>query len=246
MGRLMDVRVIDVLRSLAFYVIFYVGSVPYILFAVLVLRMGRDTLGAVATAWARYHRFCVRFLLGIRVTVVGAVPPGPVLVAYKHESFFEAIDTPALIPGLTAFAKAELFRIPLWGLAAKTYGLVPVERDQGAKSLRAMIAAAKLEAAAGRVLLIFPEGTRVPHGTIAPLQAGFAGIYKMLALPVVPIAVDSGPLYHRRWKRSGVVHVQIGEAIPPGLAREAIEARVIAAINVLNSADPLQGYTPDE
>ncbi len=221
-------------RNVAFYLIFYVGSIVHVVVAALALPFGIDKIGAIASAWAGYHRFCARYLLGIRVVRSGILPPGPLLIAIKHESFYEAIDIPRLIPGATAFAKAELFRIPLWGLAAKTYGLVPVERDQGAKSLRAMLAAAKKEAAAGRSLVIFPEGTRVPHGTIAPLQAGFAGIYKMLGLPVLPIAVDSGPLYHRRWKRSGVMHVQFGELIPPGLSREDVEARVLAAINVLN------------
>jgi 1-acyl-sn-glycerol-3-phosphate acyltransferase len=51
------------------------------------------------------------------------------------------------------------------------------------------------------------------------------------------VAVNSGPLYHRRWKRSGVITIRIGEPIPAGLPREEIEARVLAAINVLNSED---------
>ena len=82
--------------------------------------------------------------------------------------------------------------------------------------------------------MIFPEGTRVPHGSKAKLQAGFAGLYKLIGLPVVPVAVNSGPLYHRFWKRSGTITYRIGEKIPPGLPRAEIEARVAAAINALN------------
>ena len=89
--------------------------------------------------------------------------------------------------------------------------------------------------ARGDSLVIFPEGTRVPHGTRPPLQSGFAGIYKLLALPVVPVAVNSGPLYHRLWKRPGTITLHFGEPIEPGLPREEIEARVHAAINALNS-----------
>jgi 1-acyl-sn-glycerol-3-phosphate acyltransferase len=74
----------------------------------------------------------------------------------------------------------------------------------------------------------------VPHGTRPPLQAGFAGLYKMLGLPVIPVAVDSGPLYNRRWKRHGTIRYCFGAEIPPGLPREEIEARVHAAINALN------------
>jgi 1-acyl-sn-glycerol-3-phosphate acyltransferase len=97
-----------------------------------------------------------------------------------------------------------------------------------------MVAAAKRFSASGRPLVIFPEGTRVPHGAPAPLQAGVAGLYKLIGLPVVPVAVDTGPLYHRRWKRAGIVTYRFGEPIPPGLPREEIEDRVLAAINALN------------
>jgi 1-acyl-sn-glycerol-3-phosphate acyltransferase len=105
-----------------------------------------------------------------------------------------------------------------------------------------MIAAARKLSAEGRPLVILPEGTRVAHGEMPPLQAGFAGLYKMLGLPVVPIAVASGTIYHRRWKRRGTIHIAIGETIPAGLPREEIEARVHAAINALN-AQPMDKPT---
>jgi 1-acyl-sn-glycerol-3-phosphate acyltransferase len=60
----------------------------------------------------------------------------------------------------------------------------------------------------------------------------------MLGLPVIPVAVDSGPLYHCRWKRSGTIRYRFGEVIPPGLPRQEIEARVHAAINALNASSP--------
>jgi len=110
-----------------------------------------------------------------------------------------------------------------------------VARTQGAKALRAMLAEARGFIDTGRPLVIFPEGTRVPHGTRPPLQSGFAGLYKLLGLRVVPVAVDSGPLYHRFWKRPGTITLHFGEPLEPGLPREEIEARVHAAINVLNS-----------
>ena len=55
-----------------------------------------------------------------------------------------------------------------------------------------------------------------------------------LGLPVVPVAVDSGPLYHRLWKRPGTITLRFGEPIEPGLPRAEIEARVHAGINALN------------
>jgi 1-acyl-sn-glycerol-3-phosphate acyltransferase len=230
MGRVMG----SVLRSLVFYLVFYSGTVFYVLLALAMLPFSRTVFMQVIRGWSRFHRSCVTGLLGIEVIVHGTPPPGDVLVAMKHESFFEAIDLPSLLGSPVVFAKVQLLRIPLWGDVARAYGMVPVERDKGAKALRAMISAARGFMGQGRGFIIFPEGTRVPPGTQPPLQAGFAGLYKLLGLPVVPVAVDSGRFYHRRWKRRGTITISFGEPIPAGLTREEIEARVHAAINVLS------------
>lgn len=222
------------LRSLAFYVMFYGGSVLLVIASVVAIIARRSWLRPVVASWGHWHLWCVEHLLGIEVVLDGEIPDMPVLIAVKHESFFEAIDTPRLFTFPAVFAKQELFSIPGWGYSALTYGLIPVARDKGAKTLRAMIARARERVAAGRPLIIFPEGTRVAHGTQPGLQAGFAGLYKLLRLPVVPIAVNSGATYHHVVKRPGRITYKVGKAIPAGLPRKEVEAKVHAAINVLN------------
>ena len=222
-------------RSVLFYVAFYGGSVFFVLASVLVSLIAPHRLRPVPDAWSRFHRRCVTGLLGVRVREIGAKPTGPVLYAIKHESFFEAIELPNVLDHPVPFAKQELFSIPGWGRAAKAYGAVAVSRSEGAKALRSMVSEARAYAASGRPLAIFPEGTRVPHGERPPLRSGFAGLYKLLGLPVVPVAVDSGPLYQPLWKRMGTITLLFGDPIEPGLPREEIEARVHTAINALNS-----------
>jgi len=225
---------LDVVRSLAFYLVFYLGSIPYVVGAALAIPVAERLFQRIVTGWSAYHRFCARWLLGIRVRVEGAMPRGPVIIALRHESFFEAIDLPTVLDDPVIVAKAELMQIPLWGLAARRWGLIAVRREDGAKALRAMVAEAKARTAAGRPLAIFPEGTRVAVGREAALQSGFAALYKLLGMPVVPVAIDSGRLYHRWFKRPGTVTYRFGEAIPAGLRREEIEARVGAAITAFN------------
>lgn len=225
-----------VVRSLVFYALFYGASVFFVVGTLLAYwLLPGTTFRAFPNNWSHFHRWCVVRVLGIEVRVEGAPMKGQALYALKHESFFEAIDLPSLFDHPVPFAKDELYRIPGWGRAARAYGSVAVHRQAGAKALRSMLSEARQFIRTGRPLAIFPEGTRVPHGTRPPLQAGFAGLYKVLGLPVVPVAVNSGPLYHRWWKRPGTISVHFGEQIEPGLPREEIEARVHAAINALNS-----------
>jgi 1-acyl-sn-glycerol-3-phosphate acyltransferase len=225
------------IRSFLFGLIFYLGSTIYVLGAFIGTYVSTPLLRKSVRGWSLYHHFCARWLLGIRTDVDGTLTGGSVLYAIKHESMFETIDMPRMFDLPAVVTKRELFDIPGWGTAAKAYGMIPVDREAGAKGLRAMITLAREIQAADRPIIIFPEGTRVPHGQSPPLQSGFAGLYKLLGLPVVPIAVNSGALTKKGkpWWHSGVMTYKVGETIPPGLAREEVEARVHAAINALNS-----------
>lgn len=224
------------LRNAAFYLVFYTGSILITSAALIVRLWSEDGFRRMVRRWSRFHRWCTRRLIGCELRIDGALPAEPALYAVKHESFFEAIDAPALFDLPSVFAKRELFDIPLWGRAALAYGLIPVAREGRAKTLMTMIRSARGMVADGRPLVLLPEGTRVPHGSAPPLQAGFAGLYKALGLPVVPVAVDSGPAYHRWLKRPLPITYRFGEAVPPGLPREEAEARVRAGMNALNQA----------
>lgn len=223
------------LRTTAFRIAFYGLSVPIVLASPVVALFGRRAMIAHAHGWARLHRGLTRHLLGIHVRVEGVVPTRAVLYAAKHEAMFETLELQLILGGPAMVLKRELARIPLWGWAAQRYGAIVADRAASATALRSMMRDARALTAEGRSILIYPEGTRVVPGARPPLQSGFAGLYRTLGLPVVPIALDAGRVWPRHGaKRSGTVTILIGAPIPPGLPRAEIEAQVHAAINVLN------------
>lgn len=225
----------DLLRTILFTIIFYGASVPAVLIVPVAGLFGRKTLRHYANRWSGLFRWSARKLLRIDVRIIGEIPTGAVIFAAKHESIFEAIDLTRTIGTPATVMKRELSDIPIWGWAAKRYGAIIVDREANAAALRAMMRDAKAAKAEGRAILIFPEGTRVGIGESPPLRAGFAGLYRMLGVPVVPVAVKSAHVWPREAiKHPGEVIYQFGEPIPAGLPRDEIEARVHAAINALN------------
>ena len=223
------------LRSALFAFFFYSGSVVAVLLALPAAWIGRGPLLHLTFGWARWHRLCARYILGIRTRIEGTPPKGPALVASKHQSMFETVEMLLLLDEPAVVLKRELADIPGWGSVARSYGVIPVDREGGAAALRRMLRSARKSVAEGRPILIFPEGTRVHPGEQPPLQPGFAGLYSALGLPV---ALDSGTLWPRRSfvKRPGVITIRFEEQIPPGFPRGEIEEKVRQAIDSLDRA----------
>lgn len=225
------------LRSWTFDAAFYGGSVVFVLAAPVAALFGRRALLGVVMGWLRWHRFCANVVMGMRTRVEGAPLDRPGFYVAKHQAFYETFELALILGGPAIVMKAELADIPLWGWAARRYGVIVVDRSGSAAALRQMLREAKAARAAGRSVLIFPEGTRVQPGEAPPVRAGFAALYKALGLPTVPVALDSARVWPRRGpKRPGIVTFRFGEPLDPTLPREAAEARIHAGINSLEPA----------
>ncbi|OZA60649.1 MAG: hypothetical protein B7X78_07970, partial [Sphingomonadales bacterium 39-62-4] len=66
--RLVSLRkVLSVPRSLAFYAVFYIGSVMFVTGSLLTMYVHKPSFRMFVRGWCGWHRLCCRVLLGIRV-----------------------------------------------------------------------------------------------------------------------------------------------------------------------------------
>lgn len=175
----------------------------------------------------RIQRFLIKTLVRsyFRIQVHGLerIPSsGPLILAANHSSF---LDPPFIGLGVTRqvtyLAKEELFSVPLLGWWLKQVGSYPVARGKGdARILKTALRLLK----EGKMLLIFPEGTRSTDGTIKPLENGLAWLALKAGVPVVPIYTrDTFRLMPRnaRFPRPGRVQFHVSEPIEPNVDENA-------------------------
>lgn len=225
---------IAILRSLLYAAIFYPATVLWVLAGLVATLIGQRPTLAVVLSWVDLHHWLAKNILSIGLKVEGQIPPGVHLIAVKHQSMFETLEMVRLTRLPIIVMKKELSDIPLFGFMTRRYGVIAVERSAGAKALRSLVEEGAEAIKSGRSVIIYPEGTRVRPGEAPKLRSGFAALYRALGLTVIPVALDSGRLWGRGFvHHRGTVRIKIGEPIPAGLPRKEIEARVHAAINLL-------------
>jgi 1-acyl-sn-glycerol-3-phosphate acyltransferase len=119
---------------------------------------------------------------------------GPAILASNHLSFADHFFGPLPLPRKVTFlAKAEYFTgRGLKGLVSKAFfsgvGQIPVDRAGGRASERALATGLRV-LAAGRVLGIYPEGTRTPDGRLYRGKTGVARLALESGAPVIPTAM---------------------------------------------------------
>ncbi len=229
------------LRAALFNAAFFIGTALIGVAGLPVLLLPWRASMWFGRLWSRTMLALLRAIVGLDGEVRGRehLPPGPCLVAMKHQSAWDTLMLPVLFGDPAVVIKRELQLVPLYGWYATRAGSIFVDRKGGAAAMRRMLKAARRAVAAGRKIVIFPQGTRTAPGKRSPYQPGVAGLYQALGLPLVPAAVNSGLYWGRRafLKRRGRIVVEFLPAIPPGLPRRRLmaelEARIEAAADRL-------------
>jgi 1-acyl-sn-glycerol-3-phosphate acyltransferase len=224
-------------RSLVFNALFYALIVVMVIVGLPLLVSPRWTL-AYARLWGRLSVWLLRVVCGTRVEFRGTPPRGGALIAAKHQSFLETFALLVVLDKPTYVLKRELTWLPLFGWFLTRSGMIAIDRRAGAKTFPQLNARAAAAVAAGRQLIIFPEGTRRPPGAPPAYKAGVAHLYKTLRAPCVPVALNTGVFWPRRrfLRRPGLAVIEFLETIPPGLPRDEFMVRARTAIETGSNA----------
>lgn len=222
------------LRSAIFNVLFYVNLALFLVLGSWFFFTPRMWSIRALQTWARSSIFLLRVITGTLMEVRGAenIPAGACLVAGKHQSFWETFAILPLLDDPAMVLKKELTYIPFFGWFIHKFRMIPVERSAGTQALKAMMERAQAEVAAGRQIVIMPEGTRRAPDDPPAYKPGAAAVYGKLGVPCVPFALNSGLFWPRRQflRRPGTIVISFLEPIPPGLNRKAFQPRLEAAI----------------
>lgn len=228
-----------VLRSLVFNILFYVNLALWLVFAAMpALLAPPRLLLRVTAAWAHSALWLMRVTVGTRYEITGRenIPRGGVMIAAKHQSFWETFVLMTVFDDPVFILKRELMWIPFFGWCLRKLRMIPVDRGAKSRALMAVMRRARVELGQnGRQLLIFPEGTRRPPGAPPDYKTGVMHLYHELGVPCVPVALNSGLYWPRRrfMRRPGVIRMEFLPAIPPGLPKteflELLQERTEAA-----------------
>jgi len=157
------------------------------------------------------YRFAKTVLSGIlkikgcKVEGLANVPPeGPLIIACNHISIWDPIMVGCALPRQVYFmAKDSLFAYPVFGEILRLLGAFPVKRGQGdIGAIKRSLAILK----EGKVLGIFPEGTRSKTGDIQEAMAGIVLIMEKSKAPVLPVKVyGSSNLLQQKRGEMGII-----------------------------------------
>jgi 1-acyl-sn-glycerol-3-phosphate acyltransferase len=124
---------------------------------------------------------------------------GPCILAANHCSF---LDPPAAVIGgmrnTYSFARKTLFKKGIMGKIFSQFLTIPVDRDGGndIAAIRAVLRCLKER----QSVLIFPEGSRSPDGSLQPFRHGMAMLAAKAQVPIVPVCIFGS---YDAWNRHG-------------------------------------------
>ena len=198
----------------------------YLMMAVIAVAFAIPALLSRNMAFTAIHAYCnwvrasARILIGLRSEIRGPVPQGGVIIAAKHQSFFDIILLCSVLPRPKFIMKRELIWAPFVGQYALRIGCIPVNRGKRGAAIAKMKADVQKGTDQPGQLVIYPQGTRVAPGVTMAYKLGTGLLYDQLGQMCIPAATNVGVFWPRHGilRQPGLAVMQFLPAIAPGMA----------------------------
>lgn len=219
------------LRSLLFTTIM-MTTVPFVVLpGLLLFPFPFHVRYAFYSRWAVFNIWLLKVLCGLDYEVQGKenIPHSGAIIFSKHQSAWETLALQCIFPPVVWILKRELFWVPLFGWALYLLDSIGIDRSSGRKAVQEIVTKGTDRLNKGRLVVIFPEGTRVAPGQRKKYGIGGAVLAEKSGYPIVPVAHNAGEYWRRRHllKHSGTIKVVIGPMIETkGLTAAEINQKV--------------------
>lgn len=220
-----------VLRSTLFWIVFLPGILLAATIVSLSFFMPLGFRIGVIKLWIEITLWTLKVFCGLKYQVEGLenIPQDGFIIMSKHSSTWETLALQKFFKPLVWVVKRELTRLPFFGWALLAMNAIALNRGTGRKAINQLIKESKAHMDKGRILMLFPEGTRVLPTQQKPFKLGGAIVSQRTGYAVLPIAHNAGEFWPRHsWiKWPGTIRVVIGKPITPdGKKPEQIIAEV--------------------
>jgi 1-acyl-sn-glycerol-3-phosphate acyltransferase len=205
------------LHSFFIYCWIVIGTFIFGILAILAsfFSQSGNSVHHIARMWGR----SILWVSGIRTVTSGfshAMGHHSYIYMSNHQSNF---DIPVLYSALPVqfrwLAKAELFRIPIFGRSMRGAGYISIDRSNRQSAFRSLAEAADA-IRHGTSVMIFPEGTRSTDGNLLPYKKGGFVMAVDAAVPIVPVVISGTHAIMPKGRlliRRQLVHVHVGPPI---------------------------------
>lgn len=214
------------IKALIFNILFWINTFSLSALILLLRPFGIRAAYPVGIFWSRLNLFILKIICSIsyEVKIEGQLPVGPAIFISNHQSAWETVAYPAIMPPFMWVLKRELMYVPLFGWCLMALGHIGINRKAGPKAVKQIRREGKRIIKSGFNIIIFPEGTRNPAGELGAFNPGGIGLAISCGVPVVPVTHNAGRIWGKKsfGKKPGHITVIIDEAIPTeGLAPSA-------------------------
>jgi len=209
-------------RSLFFavqmYLVLPVMALVYLPFAL----FNRRAVYSYVKTYARYCRWSLAWMVGLKTEVRGEIPTDACMIASKHQSFLDVILIISVAWQPRVIIKRELHYLPVFRFFGSRMGNVPVNRGKRGKAITQMKADVESGKNLPGQLLIYPQGTRIAPGVKAPYKIGTGLLYEQTEMDCVPAATNVGVFWPKRgiYRKQGVAVLEFLPRIPAGKPRD--------------------------